>query len=51
MFISAEFVNAQVEAFESMPAQEPEAIFRHMYGALPPHLAEQMAGLVEEVGS
>ena len=33
-----------------MPAREPEAIFRHMYGALPPHLAEQMAEWLRTAG-
>jgi hypothetical protein len=34
-----------------MPPQDPSDIFTHMYADLPPHLAEQMAELLEEVGS
>ena len=44
------WVDSQVEAFEAMPPQSPTDIFTHMYAELPPHLAEQMAEVVEEVG-
>ena len=43
------WVDAQVEAFEGMEAQDPRDLFTHMYADMPPHLAEQMEALVEEV--
>ena len=46
-----EWVDAQVSALESMPPQDPSDLFTHMYESLPPHLAEQMAEVIEEVGS
>ena len=46
-----EWVDTQVTALEAMPPQDPSDIFTHMYADLPPHLAEQMAELLEEVGS
>ena len=45
------WVDEQVAALESMPPQDPSEIFTHMYADLPPHLAEQMAEVLEEVGS
>jgi len=45
------WVEAQVEALEGMPAPDPGDIFRFMYGEMPPQVAEQMAELLEEVGS
>jgi len=45
------WVDEQVAALESMPPQDPSDIFSHMYADLPPHLAEQMAEVLEEVGS
>jgi pyruvate dehydrogenase E1 component alpha subunit len=45
------WVEAQVAALEGMTPQEPEAIFKFMYGEMPPHLVEQMAALAEEVRS
>ena len=45
------WVEEQVTALESMPPQDPSDIFTHMYADLPPHLAEQMAEVLEEVGS
>jgi len=45
------WVDTQVAALEAMPPQDPSDIFTHMYADLPPHLAEQMAELLEEVGS
>jgi len=45
------WVDDQVAALEAMPAQDPSDIFTHMYAALPPHLAEQMAEVLEETGS
>ena len=45
------WVDEQVAALENMPPQDPSDIFTHMYADLPPHLAEQMAELLEEVGS
>jgi len=45
------WVDEQVAALEAMPPQNPSDIFSHMYADLPPHLAEQMAEVVEEVGS
>jgi hypothetical protein len=32
-----------------MPPQQPEDIFTSMYEEMPPHLAEQLAALEEEV--
>ena len=46
-----EWVDEQVAALEAMPPQDPSEIFSHMYADLPPHLAEQMAEVLEEVGS
>jgi len=46
-----EWVDEQVAALEAMPPQDPSDIFSHMYADLPPHLAEQMAEVLEEVGS
>ena len=43
------WVDEQVHAFETMPAQSPEDLFTHMYAETPPHLQEQMAALLEEV--
>jgi hypothetical protein len=34
-----------------MEPQAPEEIFTSMYAAMPPHVAEQMQALVEEVQS
>jgi len=48
---TASWVDSQVKALEAMPAPEPEDVFRHMYADMPPHLAEQMQSLVEEVRS
>jgi pyruvate dehydrogenase E1 component alpha subunit len=45
------WVDEQVAALEAMPPQDPSDIFSHMYADLPPHLAEQMAEVIEEVGS
>jgi len=45
------WVDAQVAALEAMPPQDPSDLFTHMYADLPPHLAEQMAEVLEEVGS
>ncbi len=45
------WVDAQVAALEAMPPQDPSDIFTHMYADLPPHLAEQMAEVLEEIGS
>jgi len=45
------WVDEQVAALEAMPPQDPSDIFTHMYADLPPHLAEQMAELLEEVGT
>lgn len=45
------WVDEQVAALEAMPPQDPSDIFSHMYADLPPHLAEQMAEVLEEVGS
>ncbi len=46
-----EWVDEQVSALEAMPPQDPSDIFSSMYADLPPHLAEQMAEVIEEVGS
>jgi len=45
------WVDEQVAALEAMPPQDPSDIFSYMYADLPPHLAEQMAEVVEEVGA
>jgi len=45
------WVEAQVKLLEEMPPQEPEAIFNFMYNEMPPHVAEQMAALTEELKS
>lgn len=45
------WVEAQVEAMNAMPPPDPAEIFRHMYAEVPPHLAEQMEGLMREVRS
>ncbi|HHQ47665.1 MAG TPA: pyruvate dehydrogenase (acetyl-transferring) E1 component subunit alpha [Acidobacteria bacterium] len=45
------WVESQVEAMEAMPDPDPRDIFRFMYAELPPHLAEQMEELLEEVRS
>ena len=45
------WVDDQVKILEEMPPQEPEEIFTSMYAAMPPHVAEQMAELLEEVSS
>ena len=44
-------LDEQVTALEAMPPQDPSDIFTHMYGDLPPHLAEQMAEVLDEVSS
>jgi pyruvate dehydrogenase E1 component alpha subunit len=46
---TARWVDEQVRAFETMPPQEPEEIFRHMYAELPPNLEQQMRSLPREV--
>ncbi len=45
------WVDAQVKVLEEMPPQQPQEIFTSMYAELPPHLAEQMEELLQEVGS
>ena len=45
------WVDAQVKILEEMPPQEPEEIFTSMYATMPPHVAEQMQELLEEVRS
>ncbi len=45
------WVEAQVEALESMPAPDPLDIFRYMYAEMPASLREQMEELREEVSS
>jgi pyruvate dehydrogenase E1 component alpha subunit len=45
------WVDAVVEKAEGMPPQDPADIFTHMYADLPPHLAEQMAEVLEREGS
>ncbi len=45
------WVDAQVKILEEMPPQAPEEIFTSMYAAMPPHVAEQMQSLIEEVRS
>ncbi len=45
------WVETQVQLLEDMTPQEPEAIFTHMYHEMPPHVAEQMAALAEELQS
>jgi pyruvate dehydrogenase E1 component alpha subunit len=45
------WVDAQVKILEEMPPQAPEAIFTSMYAEMPPHVAEQMQSLIEEVRS
>ena len=47
---TARWVEEQVRSLEAMSAQEPEEIFRHMYGEMPGNLREQMASLAEEAG-
>ena len=47
---AAAWVEAQVEAFQAMPKQEPADVFRHMYAELPLNLREQLAALEQEVG-
>ncbi len=46
-----EWVDEQVSALEAMPPQDPSDIFTSMYAELPSHLAEQMAEVIEEVGT
>ena len=46
-----DWVEAQVKVLEEMPPQAPEEIFTSMYAAMPPHVAEQMGELVEEMQS
>ena len=48
---AANWVDGQVKALEEMEPQAPEAIFTSMYADLPPHVAEQMRSLLEEVRS
>jgi pyruvate dehydrogenase E1 component alpha subunit len=43
------WVDQQVKALEEMPPQQPEDIFTSMYKEMPPHLAEQLEALEEEV--
>jgi len=45
------WVEQQVEKVESMEPADPEDIFRFMYADMPPHLAEQMEQLKDEVRS
>jgi TPP-dependent pyruvate/acetoin dehydrogenase alpha subunit len=45
------WVDAQVKILEEMPPQAPEEIFRSMYAEMPPHVAEQMQSLIDEVRS
>jgi len=45
------WVDGQVKILEEMEPQAPEEIFTSMYAAMPPHVAEQMQALVEEVQS
>jgi pyruvate dehydrogenase E1 component alpha subunit len=45
------WVEAQVEAYETMPPQDPRDMFTHMYAEMPPVLSEQMGELLEEVVS
>jgi len=45
------WVDSQVEAYETMPPQEPGDIFTHMYAEMPQILGEQLASLSEEVRS
>jgi pyruvate dehydrogenase E1 component alpha subunit len=45
------WVDQQVKALEEMPPQQPEDIFTSMYHEMPPHLAEQLAALEEEISS
>jgi pyruvate dehydrogenase E1 component alpha subunit len=46
-----QWVDSQVKALEEMPPQAPEEIFTSMYDEMPPHVAEQMQTLLEEVQS
>ncbi len=46
-----DWVDAQVKVLEEMPPQQPEEIFTSMYAELPPHVAEQMEELLQEIGS
>jgi pyruvate dehydrogenase E1 component alpha subunit len=46
-----QWVEAQVEALEAMPPQDPSDLFTHMYAEPPQILQEQMASLIEEVRS
>jgi pyruvate dehydrogenase E1 component alpha subunit len=45
------WVDAQVEALESMPPPEPSDLFAHMYAEMPQILNEQMSSLADEVQS
>ncbi len=45
------WVDQVVADAEAMPPQDPADIFTHMYADLPPHLAEQMAEVVDREGS
>ena len=44
------WVDREVEILEAMEPQPPEAIFDFLYDEMPPHLAEQRAELLKEVG-
>jgi pyruvate dehydrogenase E1 component alpha subunit len=46
-----QWVDSQVKALEEMPPQAPEEMFTSMYAEMPPHVAEQMETLLEEVQS
>jgi pyruvate dehydrogenase E1 component alpha subunit len=45
------WVDSQVKLLEEMTPQDPSDIFTSMYDEMPPHVAEQMAALAEEVKS
>ena len=45
------WIDAELKLLEDMPPQPPQEIFSSMYAEMPPHLAEQMHSLVEEVES
>ena len=45
------WVEAEIKLLEDMPPQQPGEIFSSMYAEMPPHLAEQMQSLLEEVES
>jgi pyruvate dehydrogenase E1 component alpha subunit len=45
------WVESEIKLLEEMSPQEPEDIFTSMYNEMPPHVAEQMAALAEEVRS